>query len=120
MLTTLTKNQIKDLLTKIYLDCDYSRVFWVSFITKDGSVREMECLLNVKKHLRGGPDPYDFLEKGLIPVCDMDLCRRVAKAQRTGQPALDKKGNPIKSFYRSLPLDRITHLSIERQKIEVV
>ena len=30
------------------------KMFGVTFIKKDGSTRDMNCRLNVKKHLRGG------------------------------------------------------------------
>lgn len=46
-------------------------IFSCDFIKKDGSARTMTCRLGVKKHLRGGELPFDPVEKGLLPVFDM-------------------------------------------------
>ncbi len=47
------------------------RIFGVTFVKKDKSIRDMTCKLGVKKHLKGGELPYDPVEKGLLPVFDM-------------------------------------------------
>ena len=44
--------------------------FSVKFVKKDKTVREMNCRLNVKKHLKGGELKYNPFERGLIPVFD--------------------------------------------------
>lgn len=45
--------------------------FTVTFIKKDRSKRVMNARLGVKAYLRGGELPYNPIEKGLIPVFDM-------------------------------------------------
>ncbi len=42
--------------------------FNVTFIKKDGSTRNMNCRLGVKKHLKGGSLPFDPAKYELIPV----------------------------------------------------
>ena len=46
-------------------------IFSCTFIKKDGSVRKMLCRLNVKKGVNGVGMAYDPIEKGLIPVWDL-------------------------------------------------
>jgi len=60
-------------------------IFSVLFVKRTtGELREMVCRQGVKKHLAGGEAAYNFNEKGLLPVFDMQ-----------------KKG------YRSIPNDGI-------------
>lgn len=113
---TLTNEEIQNYLTRLYLD-HFTRVFWIKFITKDGDIREIEARFGVIKHLKGGSAPYDFFAKGLLPVCDMDLCRRIIKARKAGTQALDKKGKPIKSVYRSVPFARIIEVRTQGEVI---
>lgn len=47
-------------------------IFSVKFIKKDGSERKMNCRLNVKKGVKGVGMAYDPIEKGLLPVFDME------------------------------------------------
>jgi len=47
-------------------------IFSVKFIKKDGSERKMNCRLNVKKGVKGVGMAYDPIEKGLLPVYDME------------------------------------------------
>ena len=47
-------------------------IFYVEFIKKDGSLRKMKCRLNVKKGVKGTGMAYNPIEKGLLPVFDMD------------------------------------------------
>lgn len=47
------------------------RVFGVSFVKKDGSLREMTCRLGVTKHLHGGEDSTSHIPK-YINVFDMN------------------------------------------------
>jgi hypothetical protein len=47
------------------------KIFTVTFIKKDGSVRVLNGRRGVKKHLKGGELAYDPIEKGLIPVWDL-------------------------------------------------
>mgnify|MGYP001587219874 CR=1 FL=1 len=47
------------------------KVFSVCFIKKDGSEREMNCRLGVKKHLKGGKLRYNPADYDLLTVFDM-------------------------------------------------
>ena len=46
-------------------------IFSVEFIKKDGSVRTMTARLHVKKGVKGTGMAYNPIEKGLLPVWDM-------------------------------------------------
>ena len=46
-------------------------IFSVTFIKKDGSVRTMVARLHVKKGLNGKGMAYNPVDKGLLPVWDM-------------------------------------------------
>ena len=46
-------------------------IFSVEFIKKDGSVRNMTARLHVKKGVKGTGMAYNPIEKGLLPVWDM-------------------------------------------------
>ena len=46
-------------------------IFSVTFIKKDGSERTMVARLHVKKGLNGKGMAYNPVEKGLLPVWDM-------------------------------------------------
>lgn len=46
-------------------------IFGCTFTKKNGEVRDMTCRLGVKKHLRGGELPFCPVEKGLLPVYDL-------------------------------------------------
>jgi hypothetical protein len=46
--------------------------FFTAFFTKkDGSLRRMNARLGVKAYLKGGELPYNPIEKGLLPVFDV-------------------------------------------------
>lgn len=47
-------------------------IFHVEFIKKDGTLRKMNCRLNVKKGVNGKGMAYDPIEKGLLPVWDLE------------------------------------------------
>jgi len=47
------------------------KIFTVTFIKKDGTVRVLNGRRKVTKHLRGGELAYDPIERGLIPVYDL-------------------------------------------------
>ena len=47
------------------------KIFSVTFTKKDGTIREMTARLGVKKHLKGGELGFCPVEKGLLPVFDM-------------------------------------------------
>lgn len=46
-------------------------IFGVTFVKKDGTIRDMTCRLGVKKYLKGGELGFDIVEKGLLPVYDL-------------------------------------------------
>jgi hypothetical protein len=46
-------------------------IFSVEFIKKDGTIRTMVARLHVKKGVKGTGMAYNPIEKGLIPVWDM-------------------------------------------------
>ena len=50
-------------------------IFSVTFIKKDGSERTMVARLHVKKGLNGKGMGYNPVEKGLLPVWDMQKKR---------------------------------------------
>ena len=46
-------------------------IFSVTFTKKDGTVRTMVARLNVKKGVKGTGMAYNPIEKGLLPVFDL-------------------------------------------------
>ena len=62
----MNTNEIKELLKG-----NESRIFSVVFIKKDGTRRKMICRLGVKKHLHGGHNTVEHIEKYLT-VYDME------------------------------------------------
>ncbi len=47
------------------------RIFSVTFEKKDGTIRNMNCRIGVKNHLKGGELNYDPKEFELFPVFDV-------------------------------------------------
>lgn len=68
--------------------------FHVEFIKKDGSLRKMTCRLNVKKGINGKGMSYDPIEKGLLPVWDVQ-----------------------KNSFRIINMKTITSLKIRKEQI---
>lgn len=64
---------IKDILKQI----NTGKIFTVEFIKKDGSRRIMNCRTGVKKGNKGIGLSFDPIAKNLLPVLDMDLCKKV-------------------------------------------
>lgn len=48
-----------------------NKIFTATFIKKDGTTRVMNCQLGVKKHLKGGEQKFNPIEKNLLTVFDM-------------------------------------------------
>jgi hypothetical protein len=48
-----------------------NKIFSVSFVKKDGTLREMVCRFGVTKHLKGGEMNHDPMELGHLVVFDM-------------------------------------------------
>ena len=57
--------------TLVKIQTAENTIFSCTFIKKDGSARKMLCRLNVKKGVNGVGMAYDPIEKGLIPVWDL-------------------------------------------------
>ena len=68
--------------------------FHVEFIKKDGSLRKMNCRLNVKKGVNGKGMAYNPIEKGLLPVWDVQ-----------------------KNAFRMLNINTITKLKIKGEEV---
>lgn len=63
----VTNQQLKAIISGI----ETTRMFSVTFVKKNGEVRDMNCMLGVKKHLRGGQQSYDPAEYNLLTVFDL-------------------------------------------------
>jgi hypothetical protein len=50
----------------------HGRIFGVTFVKKDGSIRDMRCRLGVTKDLKGKGLSFDPSQYDLLPVYDMD------------------------------------------------
>jgi len=61
---------VKTLMTEIKQTIG-NKIFSVSFVKKDGTVREMVCRFGVTKHLKGGEMNHDPMELGHLVVFDM-------------------------------------------------
>jgi len=71
-----------------------STIFSCHFIKRTtGEARHMVARFDVKKHLKGGKPAYDFLEKGLFPVFDMQ-----------------------KKAYRSIPFEGLRYAKVKGQE----
>jgi hypothetical protein len=69
-------------------------IFSVTFTKKDGTVRTMVARLNVKKGVKGTGMAYNPIEKGLLPVFDMQ-----------------------KNAFRMINLKTVTELKIRKEQI---
>ena len=49
-----------------------NKFFSVEFYKKDGTLRKMQCRLNVKKHLKGGTKSYDSDALEYLTVYSID------------------------------------------------
>ena len=63
----VTNTQLKAIISNI----DTTRMFSVTFVKKNGDLREMNCMLGVTKHLRGGEQSYDPADYNLLTVFDV-------------------------------------------------
>lgn len=87
-------------------------IFSVDFIKKDGSARTMTCRLGVTKHLKGGELPFDPIEKGLLPVYDMEAAAKLGfEASKQG----DNARKEMSKAYRMINLDTVTELRANGQ-----
>jgi len=82
------------------------RIFSVDFIKRTtGEPRTMVCRLGVKKGQVGGEIPFDVVEKGLLPVFDLQAASKLSKeAEEKGiEPDMSKA-------YRMISLESVTEL----------
>jgi hypothetical protein len=70
-----------------------TKIFSVTFIKKDGTIRDMTCRLGVTKHLKGGELSHDPNELGHLIVFDMK-----------------------KESYRTINLNTITRIKFENKE----
>jgi len=56
---------------KLIQELNSGKIFTAKFIKKDGSLRTMNCRMNVKKHTKGVGLSFNPFEKGLLPVFDL-------------------------------------------------
>jgi hypothetical protein len=71
-------------------------IFSVQFIKKDGTIRDMTARLGVKKHLKGGEQPYNPADYNLITAFDM-----------------------AKKEYRMISIDTLLKIKLSGQTFEV-
>ena len=77
---------------------DKGRIFSVCFIKRtDGSRREMLCRYGVQSARTGGDRAYEFEERGLLPVFDMQ-----------------------KQGYRCIPVENIISIKIDGETYEIM
>lgn len=92
---TLTKKQAEATIRN-----SNGKIMNVLFVKRTtGELREMVCRTGVTKHLKGGPAAYDFKEKNLVSVYDMQA--EVGKG------------------YRSIPLENIRSITIDGTHFKV-
>lgn len=73
------------------------QIFTAEFEKKDGTIRQMNCRLGVKKHLKGGEMAYDPQEYDLLPVFDVQ-----------------------KKDYRMINTSTLRRVTVEGQSYEVI
>jgi len=72
--------------------------FVVEFVKRStGEIRVMNATTQYAEHLKGGELKYDIVEKGLLPVWD-----------------LDNQG------FRSIPLDAVILIKVKNQKYTII
>lgn len=62
----ITKENVRERIQELN-----GKIFSVKFRKKNGEIRDMLCRTGVKKYTNGGELNYDPVEKGLIPVFDL-------------------------------------------------
>ena len=59
-----------DILQLIEENRNPNTIFSVVFLKKNGEIRRMNCMLGVKKHLKGGKLKFSPLKRGYVVVLD--------------------------------------------------
>ena len=89
----ITEAEAKEIIDKVK-----GEFFTVTFLKRStGEERIMNCRKNVKKYLAGGERSYEFEEKNLIPVFDV---------QKMG--------------YRCIPIENILKIKADGEEYQVV
>ena len=60
----------KDILRLLEENRNPNTIFSVVFLKKNGEIRRMNCMLGVKKHLKGGKLAFNPKEMGYLVVLD--------------------------------------------------
>lgn len=81
-------------------------LFSVIFTKKDGSEREMLCRRGVKKHTNGVGLKFDAISKGLLPVYDMGLARKVGEDE-------------LKKCYRMVNVNTLSQIKFRNKVYKV-
>ena len=85
----------KKALEKIYATA--GRIFYAEYIKRDGSLRRMTARLGVRKGVTGKGMRYNPLERGLLPVFDMD-----------------------RADWRMVNLNTLQRLSVDHERYQVI
>ncbi len=117
---TVSKNEMKELLKDLLTygcneecldNCSehrYGKIFHVTFVKKDGSIRPMECRTGVKKGQKGKGLAFDAIAKGLLPVYDLGLARQMTEEERLAKPP-----------YRFVNMDTVIEANLEKEHVRV-
>ena len=95
-ITTKWYIQRADILKLIEKNRKPNTIFSVVFLKKSGEVRRMNCMLGVKKHLKGGKLTYNPKERNYLIVFDTQ-----------------------KGGYRTINLDTLTSISMKGAEYHV-
>ena len=60
----------RDILQLLEENRNPNTIFSVVYLKKSGEIRRMNCMLGVKKHLKGGKLKYNAKERGYLVVLD--------------------------------------------------
>lgn len=83
----ISKNKAEEL-----IKASKGKIFTVTFIKKDGTIRVMNARLGVKAYLQGGSLPYDPTNKGLLPLFDIQIKKyRMLNLSTIKQLKINKK-----------------------------
>ena len=66
----MKKIKRRDILELIQENRNPNTIFSVVFLKKSGEIRRMNCMLGVKKHLKGGKLKFNPLVRGYLVVLD--------------------------------------------------
>jgi hypothetical protein len=92
----ISKAQLENILASLHKS---GKSFHVQFVKADGSIRDMDCRMNVTKHSKGNVPTYNGknFDKGNIGVYEFGR---------------DEKGHFTSNGYRSFNIDRVKSLKV--------